>query len=340
MDKSQVEMLITVPLQDVLLEQLRHISPRLVITQIVTRKVEDIPPEVWLKTEILYTDVVLPTLEMTPNLRWIQFHWAGVEFLLDAPLTQRPGLTLTTLSGAAAPQMAEYIVMMMMALGHHLPDLYTSQLKADWPRDRWERFEPIEIRNSTVGILGYGSIGREVARLLEPFKVQILAIKRDVMTPRDTGYSAEGIGDPEGALFTRLYPIQAIRSVLKESDFVVITLPLSPQTRNIIGSEELAVMKPSAYLIDACRGHVINQNALLGALQEKKIAGAALDVFTEEPLPSNSAFWRLSNVIITPHISAASPFYDQRAYNLVADNLKQYLSGDTLFNPYRPELGY
>jgi phosphoglycerate dehydrogenase-like enzyme len=99
-------------------------------------------------------------------------------------------------------------------------------------------------------------------------------------------------------------------------------------------------MKPNAFLIDACRGHVINQNALLNTLQEKKIAGAALDVFTEEPLPPNSAFWRLSNVIITPHISAASPYYDQRAFELVAENIRRYLSGETLLNKFKPELGY
>jgi phosphoglycerate dehydrogenase-like enzyme len=340
MENPPIEMLITIPLDNGMLEKFQHISPHLNVTQIVTRKVEDIPADIWLRTEILYTDVVLPTAAMVPNLSWIQFHWAGVEFLLDTPLAQKPALILTTLSGAAAPQMAEYILMMMMALGHHIPDLYANQLKTDWPRDRWERFEPFELRGSTVGIIGYGSIGREVARLLQPFNTKILAIKRDMMDPRDSGYFAEGLGDPEGNLFTRLYPIQAIRSVLKECDFVVVTLPLSPQTRSIIGVEELAVMKSTAFLIDACRGHVVNQNALLNALQEKKIGGAALDVFAEEPLPPNSAFWRLSNVIITPHISAASPFYNQRAFDLVAENINRYLIGVNLLNPYKAELGY
>jgi len=340
MEKQPVEMLITIPLGEDLLEKFQQLSPRLNITQVVTRKVEEIPVDVWLKTEILYTDIVLPTAAMAPNLHWIQFHWAGVEFLLEAPLAQKPDLVMTTLSGAAAPQMAEYIVMMMLSLGHRLPDLFANQLKAEWPRDRWERFEPLEVRGSTVGIIGYGSIGREVARLLQPFGPKILAVKRDVMNPRDSGYFANGLGDPDGNFFTRLYPIQAIRSVLKECDFVVVTLPLSPQTRTIIGSEELAAMKPTAFLIDACRGHVINQNTLLNALQEKKIAGAALDVFTEEPLPANSAFWRLSNVTITPHISGASPFYDQRAFELVAENISRYLVGGNLLNKYQAELGY
>ena len=340
MEKPPVEMLITIPLDGPLLEKLQQISPRLNITQIVTRKVEEIPANVWQQTEVLYTDVVLPLPAAAPNLRWVQFHWAGVEFLQESPLAQKKDLVLTTLSGAAAPQMAEFIVMMMLALGHRLSDLYTNQLKADWPRDRWERFEPLELRGSTVSIIGYGSVGRELARLLQPFNTRVLAIKRDVMNPRDSGYYAQGLGDPDGDLFTRLYPIQAVHSVLKEADFAIITLPLSPQTRSIIGAEELAVMKPTAFLIDACRGHVINQNALLNALQEKKIAAAALDVFIEEPLPANSAFWRLSNVIITPHISATSPFYDQRAVDLVAENVRRYLSGENLLNKYKAELGY
>lgn len=339
-ERPPVEMLITLPLDNNLLEKIRQVSPFLKITQIVSRKVDEIPAEVLAKTEILYTDIVLPLETEVPNLRWIQFHWAGIEFILESPLLQKKNLKVTSLSGAAALQMAEYIMLMLLALGHRSQDLYASQLKAEWPRDRWERFMPFELRNSTVGIIGYGSIGREVARLLKPFNAQVLGVKRNVMNPQDEGYTIEGAGDPDGNLFTRLYPIEAIKSVLKVCDFAVVTLPLTPQTRGIIGCEELEAMKPTAYLVDACRGQVIDQNALLTTLQEKKIAGAALDVFSEEPLPANSAFWRLSNVIITPHISGASPYYDQRAVDLVIENLKRYFSGEPLLNLFRPELGY
>ncbi|MCE1255284.1 MAG: D-2-hydroxyacid dehydrogenase [Anaerolineae bacterium] len=340
MEKPPVEVLITIPLAEDLLERLQSVSPRLKINQHITRRAEEISAEVWQRTEVLYTDVVLPDVTLVPNLRWIQFHWAGIEYVLESTLAKKPELTMTTLSGAAAPQMAEFILMMMLALGHRLPDLTVNQAKTEWPRDRWERFVPLELRGSTVGIIGYGSIGRELARLLRPFDVKALAVKRNLMDPYDHGYAIEGLGDPDGDLFTRLYPIQALQSVLKECDFVVVTLPLTAETRDIIGADELAAMKSSAYLIDACRGTVVNEEALLTALQEHKIAGAALDVFADEPLPPASPFWKLPNVFITPHISGISPAYDERAVALFGENIKRYLSGEKLFNKFDPEPGY
>ncbi len=340
MEKPPLEVLITIPLAEDLLEKLRQISPRLNITQQITRHAEDISAEVWQHIEVLYTDVVLPDVSLVPNLRWIQFHWAGIEFVLDSALLQKNDLTMTTLSGAAAPQMAEFILMMLLSMGHRMPDLISNQAKAEWPRDRWERFVPLELRGSTVGIIGYGSIGRELARLLRPFDVKVLAVKRNLMDPYDYGYTIEGLGDPNGDLFTRLYPVQAIKSVLSECDFVVLNLPLTSETRGLIGAEELAAMKPGAYLVDACRGNVVDQAALLTALQERQIAGAALDVFTEEPLPPASPFWKLPNVIITPHISGISPVYDERAMALFSENLKRYLSGEKLLNKFNPEPGY
>ena len=128
MEKPPIEMLVTLPLEDTMLKKIQQLSPRLNISQFVTRKVEEIPADVLTQTEVLYTDLVIPSVTAAPNLRWIQFHWAGVEFLLDAPQALRTDLQFTTLSGAAAPQMADYIMMMLLALGHHLPDLYANQL--------------------------------------------------------------------------------------------------------------------------------------------------------------------------------------------------------------------
>jgi phosphoglycerate dehydrogenase-like enzyme len=246
----------------------------------------------------------------------------------------------TTLSGAAAPQMAEYALTMMLMLGHRLPDLAGYQARADWPRDRWERFRPLELRTSTVGLVGYGSIGREIARLLRAFGAMVLATKRDVMHPQDTGYIIPGLGDPAGDLFHRLYPPQAVRSMIKECDFVVVAAPLTPETRGMIGAAELASMKPSAYLISMARGGIVDQAALLNVLQEKRIAGAALDVFAEEPLPANSPFWKLPNVIVTPHISGLSAHYNQRAIDLLVENLKRYVTGSPLLNRFDPQKGY
>ena len=182
------------------------------------------------QVEVLYTDRVIPQLEQVPLLRWIQFHYAGIDFAMEHPLVNNARVQVTNLSGSASSQAAEYILMTMLALGHQLPDLRLAQIGREWPKDRWERFSPLELRGSTVCLVGYGSIGRQVARLLQPFGVQVLAIKRDAMHPEDPGYTPTGMGDPAGDLFTRLYPVQAIKSVFKESDFIVICAPLTSQT--------------------------------------------------------------------------------------------------------------
>jgi phosphoglycerate dehydrogenase-like enzyme len=337
---EQIEVLITLPFSEELVQQLQEVSPRLHIRVIKARKAEEIEPEVWKNVEILYTNRVLPAVEQAPRLQWIQFHWAGIDHAVNAPILAKPGLIATTLSGAAAPQMAEYIVGMMLALGRRLPELLNLQRLAEWPHDRWERFSPRELRDSTVGIVGYGSIGRQVARLLQPFGAKVLAAKRDVMHPEDLDYAPEGMGDPQGDLILRLYPIQALRAMLKECDFVAITVPLTPETRGLIGAAELAALKPTAFLVDTSRGGVVDHAALLPALRDRKMAGAALDVFPEEPLPADSPLWRLSNVILTPHISGNTPYYDERATALFAENLQRYVSGLPLFNRFDPQRGY
>lgn len=335
-----VEVLITIPFEETLINQLVNISPQLNITVLKARKPEEISPEILTRTEVLYTNRVIPLPELAPNLRWIQFHWAGVDHALDAPILKVPELVATHLSGASASQMAEFAITMILALGHHLPELNTLQKRSEWPAERWERFSPVELRESTVGIVGYGSIGRQVARLLHAFGAKVLATKRDTMHPEDAGYTPEGLGDPNGDYVHRLYPPQAIQSMLKECDFVVVTIPLTPETRNLLGPAELAVLKPTAYLVDIGRGGVIDQTALIAALREHKIAGAALDVFPEEPLPADNPLWKLPNVILSPHIAGYSSAYDKRAVALFSENLTRYLAGLPLYNQINLEKGY
>ena len=191
-----------------------------------------------------------------------------------------------------------------------------------------------------VGIVGYGSIGRQVARLLQPFGATVLATKRDARHPEDNEYTPEGMGDPSAALVQRLYPAEALRSMLKECDFVVITVPKTPATFGLISTQELAMFKPTAFLIDVSRGGIVDHEALIHALRERKVAGAALDVFPEEPLPPTSPLWKFANVIITPHISGNTLQYDQRAAELFAINLLRYLTGQPLYNRIEPERGY
>ena len=337
---AQVEVLITLPFPDELVSRLSGLSNRLKITVLNPRKPEDIPADVWARVEVLYTQRVLPAPEQAPHLRWIQFHYAGIDRLVDAPIVKNPDLIITTLSGTSASQVAEHAVMMCLALGHHMPELFASQQRQDWPADRWERFKPVELRGSTIGILGYGSIGRQVARLVREFGALTLATKRDAMHPEDTGYIPEGQGDPTGDFVHRLYPGQALRSMLKDCDFVVITAPMTPETRGSFGAAELEAMKPGAYLVNIARGEIVDQLALVEALRTHQIAGAALDVFVEEPLPADDPLWKLPNVIVTPHISGISAQYDERAIDLFSENLQRYLAGLPLYNRFNPEQGY
>lgn len=335
-----IEVLITIPFTEKVLKELAEISPKIRVTAIPASKTAEIPAEVWEKTEILYTGHILPEPEEVPALRWLQFHFAGIDRYVDEPLLQKPGLQITTLSGAAAPQAAEHILTMLLALSRKLPAVLATQKKSEWPKDRFERFSPFELNGKTLGIVGYGSIGRHVARLLQPFGMTILATKRNGFNPADVGYAIPGAGDPEGDLVHRLYPPQALCSMLKECHFVVVTVPLTAETRNLIDQTALQSLKPGAYLVDISRGGIVNHEDLLAALKSGQLAGAALDVFPEEPLPTSNPLWQMPGVILTPHISGGSPHYHERAARLFAENLRNYLAGAALHNLFETQRGY
>lgn len=340
MAEKPVEVLITVPLPEDVLHLLRSLNPRMRIAFHPAQTIEEINDELWSKVEVLYTDILVPNPVKTPNLRWVQYHYAGIDFIQNTPLTEKTEIRLTTMSGASAIQEGEYILMSLLALGHHMPELMMNRAKREWPADRWERFAPRELQGATVGLVGYGSIAREAARMLQPFGCKILAAKKDAMRPEDNGYSIEGHGDPQGNYFHRLYPIEALNTMLKECDFVVVTLPLTRETHKIFGEEEFHAMKPGAFLVHISRGAVVDEAALTAALQERRIGGAVVDVFNQEPLPPDSPLWKLPNLIVTPHISGFSPNYKERAGVLFVENMRRYLNGEPLLNLYDPDRSY
>lgn len=335
-----VETLVTVPFSEELLNRLKSVSPNLNVNLALAARADDISAETWARTEVLYAANILPTPEQAPALRWVQFHIAGIDRHVAHPLFQKEGLLVTTLSGAAMSQMAEYVLTMLLALGRKLPALANSQKKAEWPKDRYERFTPFELRGKTVGIVGYGSVGRQVARLLQPFGVTVLVAKHNAKQTHDSGYMPDGLGDPQGDFARRIYPFQALTSMLHECHFAIVTTPLTPQTRGLVSAQALNALKPGAYLVDISRGGVVDHAGLLDALKNGKLAGAALDVFPEEPLPASSPLWQMPNVIITPHISGHSSQYDERAVTLFSENLLRYLSGLPLYNLFDRDRGY
>jgi phosphoglycerate dehydrogenase-like enzyme len=334
------EILITIQLEDTLLKEIQQVSKELSITVHPARQGDQVPAELWEKAEILYTMYALPEEEEAPDLRWVQFYLAGIDKVIDAPILRREGLQATTNSGANASQTAEHILTMLLALGHNLPNFFSRQSNHRWMTDKAAKYQPAELKGSTIGIVGYGSVGRQVAHLVGGFGATVLATKREAKSPEDIGYTPEDSGDPEGDLFTRLYPPQAIKSMFKECDFVVVSVPLTAETRGMISTEELAALQPSAYLVDASRGGVVDHDALIEALNENRLAGAALDVFEDEPLPTDHPLWDIPNVIITPHIAGFSAQYNQRANTLFIENLKRYLAEEPLLNLIDLEKGY
>lgn len=326
------------PIAQSLIDRLRAISPRFSFKQCTIPIGEAVSDEVWHDVEVLYTFAHLPKPELAPNLRWVQLHSAGVDHIADHPLVK--SIKFTTMSGIHAPNMAEYVMMMMLAFAHHMPAIITQQKHGQWPPNRWELFAPTELRYATIGVVGYGSIGREVARLARAFGMRILAMKRDVLDTLDTGWQLPGVGDPETSNVDRLYAPDELHAMLVECDYVVLTLPLTPSTQGLMGVREFAKMKHDAVLLNVSRGNLVDEVALVDALRERSIGGAVLDVFSQEPLASDSPLWTLPNVIISPHIAGFTTAYIERAMTLFAANLGRYLDNDVLINVVNPDQGY
>jgi phosphoglycerate dehydrogenase-like enzyme len=337
--EREVHVLLTVTFPPALLERMSAVSPDIKLHSNPAREVKAIPEELLNKAEVLYTIDLLPEPDMVPKLRWIQMHYTGVDHISGQPLLSED-ITLTTMSGASAPQMAEFALMNMLSLGHHMPEVLRSSPAEQWAEGRFSRFQPLELRGSTVGIIGYGSIGREIARLCKQFGAHILATKHDLMHLEDEGYIPEGLGDPAADLPDRIYPPEALRSMVKLCDFVVVTVPLTSATQGMVAGDVLKAMKSSAYLVDISRGGVVDHGALVEALNARQLAGAALDVYPIEPLPESSPLWKMKNVILSPHLGGASPHYLERAAELFSLNLQRYLTDRQLLNIYDPERGY
>ena len=336
---QEIVVLSTMRFTDELLDKLRAVSPRLVVKQRTCHDAEEVEQVLEDGVEVLYTFYLSADLSRAPDLKWVQLHSAGVDHLLDHPL-MKSDILLTTTSGIHATPIAEYVFASILAFNRRVPQMLTYQSRREWPKGRWNLFARPELRDRTLGIIGYGSIGREVGRIARCFGMRVVATKRSVSQMRDVGYAVQGTGDRKGALLDEAFPPERLSDMLGLCDYVVVTVPLTPETRKLIGEAELRAMKPSAYLVNISRGETVDEAALIRALQEGWIAGAGLDVFEEEPLPSDSPLYDLENVILSPHISGFTLRYDERASDLFAENLRRYLTGEPLLNLVDKERGY
>ncbi|MFQ6013827.1 MAG: D-2-hydroxyacid dehydrogenase [Anaerolineae bacterium] len=341
MEGDRIKVLSTLMFREEYLDKLQAVSPRLFVEQRSSWDPTDMVP--YLKdVEVLYTFGLPPDLlESAPKLRWVQLHSAGVNHILDHPI-MASDIPITTTSGIHAVTIAEYVFASILAFTRRVPRMVYWQGQGRWPedKDRWPLFVPDELWGKTIGIVGYGSIGRQIARLAKAFGMRIVAAKKEASDRLDRGYRLEGVGDPEGKLPDRIYPPERLRPMLAECDFVVVCVPVTRATAKLIGEPELKAMKPTAYLVNVARGEVVDEQGLITALQEGWIAGAGLDVFDQEPLPPNSPLYNLDNVILSPHVSGFTPYYDERASDLFAENLRRYLAGEELLNLVSKERGY
>jgi phosphoglycerate dehydrogenase-like enzyme len=227
----------------------------------------------------------------------------------------------------------------MLAYAHKFHLMIRAQLRREWLRSGFPGTVE-ELRGKSIGIIGYGSIGRETARLAKALGMRVLALKRDPATRRDPGWCPAGLGDPDGVIPEKFLGPEQRQEILRESDYVTVTLPLTEHTRQFIGAREIAAMRPGAFIVNIGRGEVIDENALIEALQAGKIGGAGLDVFEKEPLPKDSPLWDIESVILTPHMAGANRGYMDKACELFADNLRRFNAGQPLLNVVDRQLGY
>lgn len=263
------------------------------------------------------------------RLRWIQSAGAGIERNLS-PAIRASEIALTNASGLAAVPIAEHVLALILTFCRNLHVAYRLQETARWDRPSVMvgAGAPLrELRGSRVGICGLGPIGIAVAERAAALGAVVRGVRR--RTPSSVSPPFEAVVGPSD-----------LDTVLGWSDFVVLAVPQTAQTDQMIGRRELAAMRSDAYLINIARGSVVDEGALIDALQRGAIAGAGLDVFADEPLPDTSALWKLPNVVVTPHVAGAMPRYFDRALDLFVDNFERLRSGLPLHNLVDKDAGY
>lgn len=313
-----VVVLVFATLEERHIAQLRSVDPRVRVVSAtdLARAIELAP-----QAEIMVGwNVPREAVQRAPKLRWIHSTAAGVDQLLHPEVLERE-IVITSSSGIHQP-LVEHVFAMVLALTRRLHIAIRNQVHR-----RWERRQATgdEVRGKTMGVLGLGHIGAEIAEKAHVFGMRVIGTKR---TPADVPH------------VDRIYPPDELREVLRASDVVVIALPLTSDTRGLLGEAAFRAMKRTALVINIGRGPIVQEAALVRALQEGWIGGAGLDVFEREPLPADSPLWGMEHVIITPHVSGGWPGYMDAAIPLLCDNLRRYLDGAPMRNLVDKARGY
>jgi len=261
--------------------------------------------------------------QSAPKLRWVQSGGAGVERYLTPDFIASP-IVLTNAQGTYAIPIADHVMAFILHFSRQFNHLLRRQAKHEWPD--WGEYEMDDLKGKTLGIVGLGGIGSAVARRAKAFDMRVIATRRRPERP------SEDVDEVREA--------EALPWLLGESDYVALCTALTSETRHLIGAEQLRLMKPTAYLMNVGRGGLIDEGALVEALNGGEIAGAGLDVFEEEPLPPDSPLWDMPNVMITPHRAGDSRRSHERFMDLFCENLRRYVAGEALLNVVDKEAGY
>ncbi|MBA4115223.1 MAG: D-2-hydroxyacid dehydrogenase [Rubrobacter sp.] len=284
--------------------------------------------EMLAEAEVLYDfprGYVKDLIRVAPKLRWVQASMAGAGEVAEKAGLHRTGVIVTTASGVYSGPLAEFV---MMALLQHVKDL--NRLRRDKAEKRWRETSTETLRGKTLCIVGMGSIGRAVAVRARPFGMRVTGVKRTV---REDDAAREDADE--------LYATRDLHAALRGADYVVVTLPNTPETYRLVDAAAISAMKLGAYFVNVGRGKVVDEGALVEALESGHLAGAALDVFEEEPLPEGSPLWDLENVLVSPHSTDNVPgLTNELQSELFSDNLRSYLDGEPLTNELDKRLLY
>lgn len=261
-------------------------------------------------------------------LRWIALSSAGADYAIEHGLVRPHGPVVTTASGVHAAPISEHVFALLLMWVRSWPTFYDLQRRGEWPAERWSSWQPRELHGATLGVIGLGAIGREVARIGRSFGMRVLAMRHGARA------------DEADADADELYPPERLHDLLARVDYAVIAAPATAATHHLIDAAALASMKPDAFLVNIARGSLVDEQALVAALESGRLGGAGLDVFEHEPLPPESPLWRLPNVILSPHVAGLTDQYSRRLTDLLLDNLAQFRAGQPLRNVVDPTRGY
>jgi phosphoglycerate dehydrogenase-like enzyme len=265
---------------------------------------------------------IVAALQRAPGLRWIHARSAGLDRVLVPEVVAHPAL-LTNGRGAFGPALAEFVLAALLFFAKDLRRLVAQQAAGAWAPFDMERLE-----GRTVGIVGYGDIGRAVAARLRPLGAKVLALRRRPELSQ------------QDALAGETFPPERLLELMARSDDVVVTLPLTPQTRGLVGRDAIAAMRPTGVLVNVGRGEAVDQTALVEALEQGRLRGAALDVFETEPLPAESPLWRLPNVLLSPHCADHVPGWVDEAMRVFLRQLERFRRGEPLRDVIDKPAGY